>query len=61
MSWFENCFEKEKKIFGFYLKFLMWAISYVFGPPGSGSVYQRCGSGSFPFLRGADPDPSLFS
>jgi hypothetical protein len=23
---------------------------YVFGPPGSGSVSQRYGSGSFPFL-----------
>jgi hypothetical protein len=24
---------------------------HVFGPPGSGSVSQRFGSGSFPFLR----------
>ena len=22
---------------------------HVFGPPGSGSISQRCGSGSFPF------------
>ncbi len=22
----------------------------VFGPPGSGSISQRCGSGSFPFF-----------